>query len=76
MMAMKGFFTFLKALGLEPHHRMQFIVLSRKLVERSYPSAEMQSVYSTALTDWDAWFSNFIEGHTNLFGLFNVKAIL
>ena len=42
VMTMKGYSRFSKAPGLEPHHRMQFIVIFRTLiVEGSLPSAEM-----------------------------------
>ena len=40
-MAMKGYFTFLKAPGLEPHHQMQLSVISGH-------SGRVQSAYSTA----------------------------
>ena len=56
-MAMKGYSAFPKAPTLlEPHHQMKFCDISRTLVrggggERSYPSADMQSVYSTAPAD-------------------------
>ena len=53
-MAMKEYSTFPKAPRLQPHHQMQFCVISRTLVvERSYPFVEMQLVYSTASADWD-----------------------
>ena len=48
-----------------------------------YPSAEMQSVYSIAPADWAIWCEyketptpENQDGHINLHGLFNVKAIL
>ena len=42
--AMKGYSTFLKASGLEPHHQMQFCVISRTLIygEGFYHSVEIQ----------------------------------
>ena len=55
VMTMKEFFTFLKSLGLEPHHQIQFSFTSRilvlVLVVGSYSFVEMQSKYSTALAD-------------------------
>ena len=42
VMAMKGYRTFLKALELEPHHQIQFNVISRTLVGGE------QSTYFTA----------------------------
>ena len=48
-MAMKGYSTFFKAPGLEPHRQMQSTIISRTFIEEeAYPSAEMQLVYSTA----------------------------
>ena len=44
VMAMKRYSAFPKTPGLEPHHH--------PLMEGSYPSAGMQSVYSTAQADW------------------------
>ena len=53
-MAMKGYSTLPKAPGLEPCHQMQFNVISKTLIGKggSYPTAEVQSVYSTALAVW------------------------
>ena len=52
LMAIKRWSTFLKALAsLDPQHQI-FSVISKKLVGGSYPSAGMQSVYSTASADW------------------------
>ena len=51
VMPMKENSTFLKAPGLESHHQMQFSVIYMTLVVRevrSYLSAEMKFVYSTA----------------------------
>ncbi len=53
-MAMNGYSAFLKApVLLEPHYQ---IVLrhntGHSLGRSSYPSAEMQSVYSVAPADW------------------------
>ena len=51
---MKGYSTVSKVSQLEPHHQMQLDVISRRLVGGgSYPSAEMQSAYSTAPADKD-----------------------
>ena len=45
--------NFVKAPGLEPHH--QFSIISKTLIgEGSYPSAEMQSAYSTVPTNWNS----------------------
>ena len=53
-MAIKGYFTFIKSSGLRPHHLIA-CVISRTLVwQRFYPSAEMQSAYSTAPANWVA----------------------
>ena len=46
IMAMKGYSTFPKARGQEPHHQMQFSVITLIRV------AEMLSVYSTTPADW------------------------
>ena len=45
-MAMKGFSAFFKAPAL------LFNVISRTFVREFYPSAKIQSVYSTAPGDW------------------------
>ena len=47
-MAMKEYTKFPKALGLEPHHQIQFSVKSRTFIVGSYTIAEVQSEYSTA----------------------------
>ena len=57
VLVMKACSTFFRAPELKSHHQMQFSVISRKLVwclhgGGSYPSAEMQSAYSTAQADW------------------------
>ena len=50
-MAMKGYSAFPKAPALlEPHHQIVYCHI-RTLVRASYPSAEVQSVYSTAPAD-------------------------
>ena len=66
-MAMKGYSTFPKAPTLlEPHHQI-FNVISRTLVGGgSYPSAEKQSVYSTAPADW-ANYGRDVVNHSGLF---------
>ena len=53
---MKGYFTFSKASGLEPHHQMQFSVISRILVGESLTPLQRYSRYilqpqSTGLKD-------------------------
>ncbi len=53
-MAMKGCSAFPKApASLEPYH--QIVVIFRTLIVGGeyYPSAGVQSVYSTAPTDWE-----------------------
>ena len=51
-MAIKGYSIFPKApVLLEPHHQMVECHTQHSL-EVSYPSAEMQSVYSTVPADW------------------------
>ena len=54
VMAMKGYYTFPKALGLDTHHQMQFDIIYRTShwVEKSYPSVGVPSAYSSALADW------------------------
>ena len=53
-MAMKGYSAFPKAPALLESHHEIFSVISRTLVGGggAYPSAEKQSVYSTAPADW------------------------
>ena len=52
-MAMKKYSTFLKAPGLQPHHEMvQCHIQDTRWGKGSYPSAVMQSAYSTAPADW------------------------
>ena len=49
---MKGYSTYLKAPGVEPHYQMQFSVMPGTMVKvRSYLTAEVQLAYSTAPTD-------------------------
>ena len=51
-MAVKEYFTFTKALALlEPHHQIVLLYLGHLSGGKSYRSAEMQSVYSTAPAD-------------------------
>ena len=50
---MKEYCTFAKTpILLEPHHQMQFCVISRTLSGVSYPPLEMKLVYSTAPANW------------------------
>ena len=50
----KGYSAFLKAPVLLDPHIKWFSVVNRTLIEgMSYPSAEKQSVYSTAPADWE-----------------------
>ena len=49
-MKLKGYSAFSKALRQEPHHQVSYPGHLLRWV--SYPSAEMQSVYSTAPADW------------------------
>ena len=52
-MAMKGYSAFPKAPALlQPHHLMFSVISRHSLGGGSYPSAEVQSVYSTAAADW------------------------
>ena len=52
-MAMKGYSAFSKALALlEPHHQIVKYHVQDTHLQGSYPSAEMQLVYSTAQADW------------------------
>ena len=50
--AIKGHFVFFKAPGLEPHHQICLVSYLGHSLGVSYPSAEMQSVYSTDPADW------------------------
>ena len=60
VMAMKDYATFPQTAGLESHHPMQFNVISRKtLLRRSYFSAEIQSAYSSARSDWMVGFEKY-----------------
>ena len=61
---MKGYSTFTKAPGLEPHYQMQFSVMHRTLVggrglvwlvDLTPSSVEVQLAYITAPTDWDVF---------------------
>ena len=60
-MAMKGCSTFSNAPALlEPHHQITIVSYQGHLLwMRSYPSAEVQSVYSTAPADWVIHFDVF-----------------
>ena len=53
-MAMKGYSTFPKAPALlEPHHQIVLChIQNTRWGGGSYPSVEVQSVYSTAAADW------------------------
>ena len=58
VMATKKYSTFPKASRVEPRHQLQFSIISRtRLGVGPYPSAEMQSVYSTA--DWVVLYEEF-----------------
>ena len=54
VMAMKGCFAFLKApASQETHHQICLVSYTgHSLGAESYPSAEVQSMYSTAPADW------------------------
>ena len=55
VMAMKGCSAFPKAQEtLEPHHHC-LVSYPGHLLGKSYPSAERQSVYSTAPANWATW---------------------
>ena len=52
IMAVKGYSAFPKALALlQPHHQIVYGHIRIFVVGGSYPSAELQSVYSNALAD-------------------------
>ena len=52
-MAIKGYSTFSKApASLETHHQIVHCHIQGTRWGRSYPSAEVQWVYSTAPADW------------------------
>ena len=58
----KEYSTFPKPSRLKPHHQMHLSVNSMTLLEAgSYHSAEMQSAYSTAPTDWVLYVHVFID---------------
>ena len=60
VMEMKGCSTFPKApASLEPHHQIVVIYQDTHWVG-SYPFAEVQSVYSTTLTDWAIYIYIYI----------------
>ena len=52
---MYWYFTFPKAPELDPHHQIQFSIISKRGLIPTL--AEMQLVYSTAPADWARWFS-------------------
>ena len=49
---MKVYSTFRIALGLVPHHQMQFSVISKTLMKRSYPSAFVSSQFKCQSSIW------------------------
>ena len=49
---MKGYSAFPKASRLEIHPQIGLCHIHDTCSRGSYPNAEMQSVYSTALADW------------------------
>ena len=52
-MAIKRYFTFPKAPGLQPHPQMQFSIISRTLIGvGSFLSAEIHWMYSSAPANW------------------------
>ena len=56
-MAMKGYSAFLKAPALlKPHHQIVYVI------SRTYPSAEKQSVYSTAPANRAIYVYVFMNG--------------
>ena len=58
-MAMKGYFAFPQALVLlEPHHQIVLCHIQDTCWRGAYPSAEVQSVYSTAPADWANFRTN------------------
>ena len=59
VMGIKRYSTFPKTSALEPHHQMQFSVITKTLVLGvSYSSAEMQSGYSSLSGNWATrWLS-------------------
>ena len=60
VMAMHMYSAFSKGPELEPHHLMQFCVIPSTIRRGAYPSAKMQSVYSTAPNDRVVVGFNFI----------------
>ena len=59
-MAMKGYSIFPKCPRLLPHYQIVLCHI-RTLVEGSYPSAGMQSVYSKAPADWAVYIYIYIK---------------
>ena len=56
-MAMKGYSTFPKVAALmKPYHQIVLCHIQDTYLGESYPSAEKQSVYSTAPADWATVF--------------------
>ena len=72
--AMKGYPTFPKVLGFEPYHQIQChiedICCGGSGGGKSYPSAEMQSAYFTAPTDWDNSVMSLKMPHLSQGGLY------
>ena len=51
IMAMKEYFTFFIAPGLDPNHRMHFSVIPRTVLKETYLYAEVQSTYCRTQDD-------------------------
>ena len=59
-MEIKRYSTFAKSSKLEPRHKISFASYpGPSLGVESYPSAEMQSVYTTAPADWAVWHIDY-----------------
>ena len=53
VMPVKVYCTFFQTSGLEPHHQIVLCQIQNTRLVECYPSAEMQSAYSTVSTDCD-----------------------
>ena len=75
---MKGYATFPKASGLDPHYQIQFSIISRSLGGgsggASYPSTEVHLMYSTA--PFDKVVVGWFYGMSTIVKVFNVKVFL
>ena len=73
-MALKGYSSFLRATGLDPHHQMQFSVISGIFVAGW---SKMQSPCSTAAVDWvNIYTGKCIYIYIYIYVVLNIKMVL